>query len=309
MEYRNLGLGGPRVSSIAFGAWAIGGAPWGPADDAASVAAIRRAFELGVTLFDTAPIYGHGRSEELVGKTLGDVRDQVFIATKVGPRWDRGDPMECDLSRENVLRQIDDSLRRLETDRVDLWQVHWADRRTPIDATMRAIEDVVASGKALHVGVSNFSVAQIGEARRHGRVESVQPPYNLLRREIERELLPFCRKEEIGVLVYEPLCRGLLTGKFGRGTRFPEDDIRRRDDRFAGEAYQKNLGVVDRVRAVARRVGATPAQVAIAWTLRDPAVTTALCGARSAAQVEENVGAAGVKLDDEALAELDALGG
>jgi len=284
MEMRKLGSAGPAVSAIGFGAWAMGGRGWGAVDDDETVVAVQRSIELGSTFIDTAEVYGNGHSEELIGRALQGKRDKVFLATKVGG---------FDLSRAHIMEAIDNSLRRLQTDHVDLYQLHWPDDKTPVEESMEAMGDLVKAGKVRYVGVSNFDVPLLERCLSVRHVDSLQPVYSMLDRGIERDILPFCQEHGIGVVVYSPMAKGLLTGKYTPDATFPAGDVRADDPLFQGERFRRNLELVERLRGTAQAHGVTVAQVALNWTLQHPAVTVAIAGAKRPAQVEENVGGQG----------------
>lgn len=296
MEMRKLGSAGPEVSAIGFGAWAMGGRGWGEVDDRETVAAVQRSIDLGSTFIDTAEVYGNGHSEELIGQALAGHRDQVFLATKVGG---------FDLSRQHIMEAIDGSLRRLRTEYVDLYQLHWPDEQHPVEESMQAMDDLVRAGKVRYVGVSNFDVPLLRRCLAVRHVDSLQPVYSLLNRGIEREILPFCQEQGIGVVVYSPMAKGLLTGKYTRDITFPQGDVRADDPLFQGERFQKNLAFVERLRGIAKAHGVTVAQVALNWTLQHPAVTVTIAGAKRPEQVEENVGGQGWRLTPEELGRIE----
>ena len=309
-EKRRLGRGGPEITTVGFGAWAAGGpwlVGWGPQSDDDSVAAIRRYLELGGNWIDTAAIYGLGHSEEVVGRAIkGLPRDEVLVFTKCGRVPDAEGKPHGDLRPESIRREMDASLRRLGVDHVDLYQIHWPDKETgtPVEdswATMAALQD---EGKARWIGVSNFDVPLLTtcEAVRH--VDSLQPPFSLLRRDAEAETLPWCRENGTGVICYSPMQNGLLSGSFDL-SRVAEDDWRRRNEMFQEPRLTQNLQFVERLRPIAERHGGTVGQLAIAWTLANPAVTGAIVGARNPGQVEENVRAMGFRLSDDDLAEIE----
>jgi len=269
------------------------------------VKAVHKAIDRGITFFDTAPIYGLGRSEEVLGRTLGARRKDVIVATKVGLVWKKNGAFEksADGSPANINREIDASLRRLKTDYIDLYQIHWPDANTPIEDTLLAIEKLRKSGKIRCIGCCNFSLALLQEAMKYGDVATIQVPYNLIDMEVEQDLLPFCRQSGMAVLAYSPIARGLLTGKYDEKTVFESDDHRSRtgDDYFSSERMLRNLEVVDRVQLVAQKLGRTPAQLALRWVLENPGITTAVFGAKSAAQVEENIAASLFDIPEEDL--------
>ncbi len=307
MRFRQLGNSGFEVSVVAVGTWAMGGADWGRVDDADSTKAVRRALDVGINLFDTAPLYGNGRAEEVLGRALGAERKNVFVATKCGPVEEPGRGLRMDQSAAGIAEQCEASLRRLKTDWIDLLQVHWSDPAWPVDEAVTGIARLVKAGKVRAVGVSNFTPDEVRRASAATGIASVQPPYNLMRRKAELELLPLCREAGIGVIAYEPLARGLLTGKFDQRPRFEPGDLRLEDPRFLGEAWAGNLRKVRRLEALARSQAVPMGRMAIAWVLAQPGVTAAICGAKTAAQVVENAKAADVELDAQTLREAAEL--
>lgn len=307
MRFRQLGNTGFNVSIVSFGTWTIGGSDWGYVDDRDSIKAIHRALDLEINLFDTAPIYGNGRAERVLGEALSGHRDKVFIATKCGPWEDDKGTLHVDLSAGAIVRQCEDSLRRLKTDWIDLLQVHWNDPAYPVEETMAALEKLVVSGKIRAVGVSNFDSGELATAIKSGVPVSLQSPYSLLNRDVEKELLPMCADGGIGFLAYEPLCRGLLAGKINSNTKFEPDDIRRHDERFFGAAFAKNLALVEKLRRFADAHGLEPSTAAVAWLCHNPKVTSAICGIRTAAHAAGNAKAADVVMEDEAAAKLDDI--
>lgn len=307
MQYRKLGDTGWDVSVVGFGTWPLGGRDYGRVDDQDGVKAIRRAVDLGVTLFDTAPIYGNGHAEEVLGRALEPVRHEVLIATKCGPVEVRPGLVRLDLTPQGIEAQCEASLRRLRTDHVDLLQVHWNDPAWPVERTMAILWRLVAAGKVRAVGVSNFSAADLRAAKAAAPVASLQSRYSLLHREVEAEVLPFCREAGIGFLSYEPLARGVLAGRMTLGRRFDPQDVRARDPEYQGERFARRLGAVSRLADVARRQGLTSAQAAIAWVAARPGVTSVLVGAKSAAQAAENAVAGDVVLDPGTLDEVDEV--
>jgi aryl-alcohol dehydrogenase-like predicted oxidoreductase len=318
METRELGQSGLEVTVVGLGCWVMGGWMWGGAEDDRSVASIRRAVELGVNFVDTAPIYGHGHSEELVGKALEGLRDDVVLATKCGlvwpPREGRhhfvgpdGIPVYHNLAPASIMAECEDSLRRLRTDVIDVYQCHWPDPGTPLDDTMAALLKLREQGKVRAVGVSNFSVGQMQQCLEHGRIESDQPQYNLLDRSVEEAILPFCREHDLGVIAYSPLGRGILTGKVTMDREFEQDDHRANLPWYQPKNRRRVLDFLDKVRPVAEGHGVTLAQLAANWVICQEGVTTAICGARRPEQVEENVKAGAFRLSDEELAEIDRL--
>jgi aryl-alcohol dehydrogenase-like predicted oxidoreductase len=306
MEYIELGKSGLTVSRICFGTWQFGG-DWGSIERDEAIAAVRAALDSGVTFFDTAQAYGFGDSEALLAEALGDDihRDDVIVATKGGLRA-TGSGVERDSSPELLRDGVEQSLRHLGVEAIDLYQVHWPDRGTPFEDTGAALEQMVDEGKLRHVGVSNFSPAQMEELSRSIEVETDQPPYNLFNRGIEEDVLPWCREQDIGVLVYGPLSHGLLSGSFDP-SKLPADDWRRGHEPFEGDALRRNLEVVERLERFAEQSGHTLAQLAVAWVLAQPGVHVAITGARRRAHVDGIAPAADVRLGEADLAEIDEL--
>jgi aryl-alcohol dehydrogenase-like predicted oxidoreductase len=305
-----LGMTGLEVYPIAFGAWQLGG-EWGEFDEQQAVTAIRQARELGVNLFDTAQGYGFGASEHLLARALRDDldkrRDDVVIATKGGLRMTK-DGLVRDSSPAWLRSGVEESLRALEVDHVDIYQVHWPDPEVPLAETAGALQELVEEGKIRHVGVSNFDASQTDEFARTRSVETLQPPYHLFRRDVEAEVLPYAREHDIGVLVYGPLAHGLLTGSMDEHTTFAADDWRSQSPVFDGEAFRRNLEIVGELeRFAADELGTSVAQLAVAWTLANPAVHVAIVGARSPGHVEEGVAAAQLRLSEVDLEQIDRI--
>jgi aryl-alcohol dehydrogenase-like predicted oxidoreductase len=285
MERIAIGKSGLTTSRIGLGTWAIGGWMWGGTDEAQSIATIRSAVEHGMTLIDTAPAYGFGRSEEIVGKTLADgsLRDKVQIATKVGLAWKDGAVFR-DSRPARIRKEIEDSLRRLRTDYIDLYQVHWPDLETPISETARTLEDLSYEGKIRAIGVSNYSPAQMDTFRAVAGLDAVQPPYNLFERGIDVDVLPYAKRTGLTALSYGALCRGLLSGRMSSETRFDGDDLRKVDPKFRGERFRQYLSAVDELKKLAReRFGKSVLALAVRWVL-DQGPTIALWGARNPGQ-------------------------
>jgi aryl-alcohol dehydrogenase-like predicted oxidoreductase len=309
MQYTQLGEGGPRVSRIAFGNWSAGG-DWGSVDYDAAIAATRAALDLGITLFDTARAYGFGAAEELLGDALQpeilSARESLFIATKGGLREHGGGPVR-DSSPAALRRDLEDSLRSLATDYIDLYQVHWPDPAVPIAETAETLQSFVDEGKVRYVGVSNYDAREMTAFQQVRPVDTIQPPYHMFRRDIEASILPFAQEHGIGVLVYGPMAHGLLSGRMTEDTAFAADDWRSKSDMFRGSAFRQNLAVVRQLDAFASDRGITIAQLAIAWTLANPAVDVAIVGARSPEQIAQTAPAADVRLSPEDLVTIDLI--
>jgi aryl-alcohol dehydrogenase-like predicted oxidoreductase len=296
-----------KVSPVAIGTWAIGGWMWGGTDEAESVATIRAALEHGINVIDTAPVYGFGRSEEIVGKAIaeGRLRSDVIIATKAGLQWEGG-RVSRNASRARIIREVDDSLRRLRTDYIDIYQVHWPDPLVLIEETAEAMLTLLEQGKIRAIGVSNFSVLQMERFRRVAPLHVLQPPYNLFERGIETDLLPYCRENKIAMLGYGALCRGLLSGRMRADTVFDGDDLRRNDPKFIRLRFAQYLAAVERLDRVAQRFGKRVIHLAVRWML-DQGITTALWGARHPNQLQPVDEVVGWSLDASAKAEIDLI--
>jgi aryl-alcohol dehydrogenase-like predicted oxidoreductase len=308
MEFAEIADGSLKVSRVALGTWAIGGWMWGGADDARSIETIRAAFEHGVNLIDTAPVYGFGHSEKVVGEALrqGDLRARAVIATKVGLEWKDG-KVSRNASRVRIAQEIEDSLRRLQTDHIDVYQLHWPDPKVPIEETAEAMKALLDQGKIRAIGVSNFSVAQMERFRKAAPIHVLQPPYNLFEREIEAEILPYCLKNGIATFGYGALCRGLLSGRMKPDTTFGGDDLRRNDPKFRPPRYAHYLAAVARLDALAKeRFGKDVIHLAARFVL-DQGVTAALWGARGPEQLTAIDGVSGWSLDAAAKAEIDRI--
>jgi methylglyoxal reductase len=306
MEPRRLGASEVTVSPVIFGAWAVGGWMWGGADEADSIAAIQAGIDHGLTTIDTAAVYGQGYGEEVVGKAIKGRRDRVQVATKCGMRWDvdeGSDPwptkdrhghdivIRNNSRPESIAFECEQSLRRLGVDVIDLYQVHRPDPSTPVEDTMHALVRLKEQGKIRAIGVSNYDVEGMRRAGAVAPLASLQPLYSLIQREIEAEILPYCRAAGIGVIVYSPLERGLLTGKVGPDRQFPPGDHRASHRFFTVENRRRVREALEQVRPIAERHGASLAQVVINWTIHEPGITAAIVGARTPAQAEENAGA------------------
>jgi aryl-alcohol dehydrogenase-like predicted oxidoreductase len=314
METRKLGYSDLHVTRIGLGTWAMGGSGWyyslGAQDDGRSLATIDHALELGINWFDTAAVYGLGHSEEIVGQAVAGRRDEVIIATKCGLVWDEGSTTPYGrLTVESVRREAEDSLRRLDVDVIDLYQIHWPDPEEQIEEAWATIAELIEEGKVRHGGVSNFGVEQLERIQPIHPVAALQPPYSMLVRDIEEELLPYCAENDIGVIVYSPMESGLLTGKYDkeRIETMSDGDWRKGSTQFMEPELSANLTLIEGLRPIAERNGKTLAQLAIAWVLRRPEVTAAIVGARDPDQIEETVVAGEWRLTADDLAEIDSL--
>ncbi|MCB2376414.1 aldo/keto reductase [Hymenobacter sp. BT635] len=319
MEYKELGDSGVKASVITFGSWAAGGWMWGGTEQNDAVGAIRASYDLGVTSIDTAPIYGMGLSEQIVGEAIkGLPRDKVQILTKFGMRWDLAEPKgdfgfktkdndgrDLDVYKyaapESIIKECEDSLKRLGTDYIDLYQIHWPDVTTPIDATMEAVARLVEQGKVRAVGVSNYSAQQMAEAEKTVKLASNQVPYSMVRRDIEKEVVPYSIEHHKAILAYSPLQLGLLTGKIKPGQHFDASDLRATHPLFKAEFVTRVNSFLDKIRPLAESKSATLSQVVLRWTISQPGITVALVGARNAEQAVQNAKAIDVKLSSEEL--------
>jgi aryl-alcohol dehydrogenase-like predicted oxidoreductase len=317
MEYRQLGESGLSASAITFGAWAIGGWMWGGAERKDAVDAIRASYDQGVTSIDTAPIYGQGLSEEIVGEALAGIpRDKVQIMTKYGMRWDEkkgefgfrsqdndGRPLEVYkyAGKDSIVKECEDSLRRLRTDHIDLYQIHWPDSTTPVDETMEAVGQLLRQGKIRAAGVSNYNVELMDRAEKTISLASDQVPFSMVNRGIEQDLVPWCIRNKKAILAYSPLQRGLLTGKIRPGHSFGEGDTRAGSKFYKPENVMRINAFLDQLRPMAEARSASLAQLVIRWTLERPGITIALVGARDAAQAVQNARAIDVKLSPEEI--------
>jgi aryl-alcohol dehydrogenase-like predicted oxidoreductase len=298
MQYRKLGSSDVSVSEIGLGTWGMSGAFWGAADDAESIRVIHRALDLGVTLIDTAEAYGHGHAEEVVGKGLAGRRDKAVIATKVAPNH---------LAPRELETALDGSLKRLQTDYVDVYFVHWPNPDFPIGPTIEALERLRSQGRIRAIGVSNFGPEEMDRAREHGTIDVLQPPYNMLWREIEERTLPYCRKHNIGVMPYSGLAQGLLTDTLSRDTVFVEGDERRTTVLFQPGIYERALDAVAGLRPIAAKYGKSVPQLAIQWLTSRPGVSSPLLGARTVREIEENAASVGWAIAEEDIAAMDRL--
>lgn len=312
-ETRKLGNSDLNITPLGVGAWAMGGGgwkfAWGNQDDADSTAAIRAALDAGVNWIDTAAIYGLGHSEEVVGRALKSISRKPYIFTKCERRWDENGNIFPSLKADSIRKECENSLRRLQVDVIDLYQVHWPEPDADIEEGWTEMARLKEEGKVRWIGVSNFNVEQMKRAMKIAPITSLQPPYSMLVRKAEPEILPFARENGIGVIVYSPMRAGLLTGKMTRerAANLPEDDWRRRDKDFQEPALSRNLQLVDLLREIGGRHAKQPGEVALAWVLANPAVTAAIVGLRNANQIHGTLGALNFRLISGELAEINAF--
>lgn len=320
MELKQLGNSKIKVTPIAFGAWAIGGWMWGGADEQEAIKAVRKAYELGVTTIDTAPVYGFGKSEELLAEALKDIpREKYQILTKYGLNWEtkegqfyfdsednQGNPTPVYkwASKERIRKEVEDSLRRLKTDYIDLYQIHWADPTTEIAETMETVAQLMDEGKVLAAGVCNYNTAQVEEALKVIPLASNQVPYSMINRGIEHDVIPQAIEKGMHILPYSPLQRGLLTGKIKPGHEFTGYDTRKGNKYFSDSNIEQTHTLLDRIRPIAEKYDATLAQLVINWTVQQPGMGTVLVGARNEKQITDNVGALRFELTDEEIARI-----
>jgi aryl-alcohol dehydrogenase-like predicted oxidoreductase len=308
---RQLGKTDLLITPLGFGSWALGGGGWrfgwGPQDDRESVAAIQRALDLGVNWIDTAAAYGLGHSEEIVAQALKNRRERPLIFTKCSMPWDGQGNLQRSLKAGSVRVELEDSLRRLRVDTIDLYQVHWPIPDEQIEEGWATLAELKRQGKVRYIGASNFSVEQLRRAGSIAPVDALQPPYSLIRREIEQEILPYCQEQGIGVIVYSPMASGLLSGGMDRARieSLPADDWRRNSSQFQEPKLSKNLRIADRLKEIGQRRNCSAGEVAIAWTLRHPAVTAAIVGARTPAQVDGFIDAMGFRLSQAEVDEIE----
>jgi aryl-alcohol dehydrogenase-like predicted oxidoreductase len=313
MRYVNLGNTGIKISNISFGAWAIGGWMWGGSDDYKAVKAMEKSFDLGMTTIDTAPAYGFGKSEELVGKVIKGRRNKFQVLTKYGLRWDtelgvfffdsedengRKVKMHRYAKKESIINECEHSLKRLNTDYIDLYQIHWPDDSTPIEDTMEGISRLLEQGKIVAAGVCNYSVEQLKEADKYIPILTDQVAYSMVKRDIEKDIIPFCLGADKGILAYSPLQRGLLTGKINSNYHFNPGDSRPLTPFYKEPNLTRINEFLDKLRPIASLYNSTIGQLVIQWTLRRPAILSVLVGARDEIQVEENINASELNLEE-----------
>jgi aryl-alcohol dehydrogenase-like predicted oxidoreductase len=309
---RQLGKSDLRITLIGFGSWAVGGPwqfGWSAQNDDDSIAAIHRALELGVNWIDTAAIYGLDHSEEVVAQALAAWKgNRPYVFTKCGMIWDENQKVDYSLRAASIRQECENSLRRLQVDTIDLYQIHWpADDLGETEEGWTELAKLKTEGKVRWIGVSNFSTEELTRAQAIAPITSLQPPYSLIKRDIEKDVLPLCEREEIGVIVYSPMASGLLTGAMtrDRAGHLPDDDWRKNNPEFNDPKLSKNLELVERLRKVGQKYGYNPGQVAVAWTLKHPAVTGAIVGARNPKQVEQTMGMLDIQLTDADVAEIE----
>ena len=309
-----------EFSAVGFGCWAAGGDDiWNATEDDNSIAAIQRAVELGVNFFDVAPVYGFGHAETILGQALGDKRQQVIIGSKCGLIWDEQGNIRNDLSPKSIAKEIDDSLRRLNTDYIDIYQLHWPDPATPIADTIQMLNKLKQDGKIRHIGVSNFSIALTEEASQYGEIVSYQGLYNLLERNptqyhnipldyrTENEVLPYCREHGLAFFPYSPLFQGLLTDHFKAHNQFDEHDVRAANPKLNGETFKRYYQIREQLVAFAQKIGHPLSQIAINWMIHQDAVTSVICGAQTIAHVEQNVASVSWTLTDDMLNDIESI--
>jgi aryl-alcohol dehydrogenase-like predicted oxidoreductase len=317
MELRTLGRSEVKVTPMAFGAWAIGGWMWGGAEESEAIKAIQAAFHHGITTIDTAPVYGFGRSEEIVGKAMQGIRrDSYQVLTKFGMNWktQQGEPffdttdnegkpfkMHKWASKERVMQECDDSLRRLKTDYIDLYQIHWPDNSTPVHETFEAVQRLIEQGKVRAAGVCNYTTALVDEALKTIQLASNQVPYSLINRDVEKEIIPQAVNNGMSIIPYSPLQRGLLTGKIKPGHKFNEGDTREGNRFYTDENIRRTNELLQQIKPVADKYKASLTQVVINWTINQPGIGCVLVGARNEQQVKDNVGALSFTLETEDL--------
>lgn len=320
MRFKRVGVIPDDISAVGFGCWATGGGDiWNDTTDQDSIKAIQMAIDLGVNFFDVAPVYGFGHAETVLGQALGGRRLEVLIASKCGLVWDDSKNVTLNLSPESLFQEIDDSLRRLNTDYIDIYQMHWPDPDTPIEVTMGALEKIKDSGKIRHIGVSNFSLELTKAAAAVGEIASHQGLYNMLERNptsyhniplsyrTEDEILPYCQENGIAFLPYSPLFQGLLTGKFKPSDNFDDQDVRSENPKLSGESFSTYFEIAEKLKGFAREIGKPLTQVVINWLIEQDAVTSVICGAQNVDHVEENVGSVDWALTQEIMERIEAI--
>jgi aryl-alcohol dehydrogenase-like predicted oxidoreductase len=308
---RQLGNTDLEITPLGLGTWAIGGGNWqfgwGPQDDEASIATIHRALDLGINWIDTAAVYGLGHSEEIVAKALQGRSTRPYVFTKGSRVWNDKGEITSSLKGQSLRREVENSLRRLQTDVIDLYQLHWPNPDEDIEEAWRTLAKLQKEGKLRYIGVSNFNVQQMRRAQKIAPIASLQPPYSLVHPEVEKDILPYCQEQNIGVIVYSPMTSGLLTGAMSaeRVANMPEDDWRKRNPEFQEPRLSRNLQLVNLLQEIGYPYGRSTGEVAIAWVLRNPAVTGAIVGGRKPQQIDEIIGAAEFRLAESDLAQVE----
>jgi len=308
MNERKVGNTGLKVTPIAYGAWGIGGYPfWKVDDDESSINALKKAFNSGINIFDTAPVYGFGHSEELVRQALSDHRDEIVIATKFGLSWRKREigGIYNDAKEATVMKEVEDSLKRLGTNRIDIYQLHWPDPKTPIKETMETLNKIKEKGLIKAIGVSNYSIDQLKEALKYTTVDSIQPKYNMLHRDIEKDLVPFCIENDIAIFPYSPLASGLLTGKYTEGVKF--DDWRGHFKIAQGKEGKVMFEKIKKLKGIAESNNVPLTQLVIRWTIEQPGITSALVGCNTPEHVEHNIQALDIEYNDEIGKEIEGV--
>ncbi|MCB7305902.1 aldo/keto reductase [Bariatricus massiliensis] len=309
MEYKKTQVDGLELSRVGLGTWAIGGGDWGDTNVEEAVQTIRKALDMGITVVDTAPVYGQGHSEEVVGKALseGGYRNKAVLATKCGLSWDAEGNVYRDCRPETIRREVELSLKRLRTDHIDLYQIHWADIKVPFAETAGTMMELIKEGKIRAIGVSNMSNAQMDEWRKTAPIHTLQPSYNILENKLFEDQIPYCLENDINVLSYSSLCRGMLSGKYYVGMKFREGDMRNETDpKFQGENFANHIAAVDELKEYAKQFGKTVSELAVRWVL-DKGVSCALWGARNPAQLDDIPGVLGWSLTPEQCLEMEAI--
>ncbi|MES0490865.1 MAG: aldo/keto reductase [Leptospirales bacterium] len=301
---------GPELTEIGIGTWAIGGPwahGWGPQDDEDSIKAIKTALDQGINWIDTAPAYGYGRAEQVVARVVGKNRPETFIATKCGLVWNDKKKMKIRLTSDSIIEECENSLRRLNTDYIDLYQIHWPDPRTPVEEAWRAMTRLKDSGKVRYIGVSNFGVELLNKCNTITPITTLQPPYSMVKREIEKDILPWGKEHNTGILAYSPMQAGILTGKFTaeRVKNLPEDDWRRYNPYYKTPVFEKILEFVEKVKLIGEKYKKAPGPMAVNWVLSQPGVTAAIVGVRNQEQAQKITESAGWSIQKEDLETID----
>lgn len=307
IEYTKLGTSNIEVSKVALGTWAIGGWMWGGTEETESIKTIHAAFDKGINFIDTAPVYGFGQSEEIVGKAMQQYgsRDKIVLATKACLEWNEKGKVVRNATRERIVKEVEDSLKRLQTDYIDLYQIHWPDPLAPAEETAGTLNELLKQGKIRAIGVSNYSPEEMDDFRKFAPIHSVQPPYNLFERNIEKDVLPYSLKNNISVLSYSSICRGLLSGRMSSDTEFTGDDLRKYDPKFSGDRYLQYLKAVEELKRLAEAKGHSVLELAVRWVLDQG--TIALWGARHPGQLDPIEQVFGWKLSQEDMKTIDEL--